>query len=196
MELSGCESCNLSVLVFPRRQDDWEKEGWCTSAHGGAIWIPGGEGNYPKQSAKCIDWASALAEMGFFHLFHIERNRDAAKLMQEAAAHFWAHYVVGNETPDLRTYEDVKRAFPAPVGTIIVSEQEERWIIERKAITEEIGVSGRLGKRKEELRVLTLKSICTRIGRDAVLDTESQDKVVFRSAKGEKLGSFDGKTLR
>lgn len=190
MELSGCESCNLSVLVFPRRQDDWEKEGILASLGTGTLHKSGPVIGYIK------NWASVLAEMGFFHIYHIERNRDAAKLMQEAAAHFWEHYVVGNETPDLRTYDDCRRAFPAPVGTIIVSDDEERWIVERKAITEEIGASGRLGKRKEELKILTLKSICARIGRDAVLDTESQEKVVFRSAKGDKLGSFDGKTFR
>ena len=190
MDLSDTDPCNLSVLVFPRRQDDWEREGYMICSNRQIV------NPVTGIDTETFAWARALAEMGFFHIYHIERNRDAAKLMQEAAAHFWAHYVVGNETPDLRTYDDIKRMFVAPVGTIIVSEQEERWLIERKTISEEISASGRLGKRKEELRVLALTSICKRIGRDSVLDAESQDKVVFRNSKGEKLGQYNGKVMR
>ena len=86
--------------------------------------------------------------------------------------------------------------FPAPVGTIIVSEQEAAWIAERKMITDQIGATGMLAKRKDELKVLTLKSICARMKRDAVIDNESTEKVIFRSTTGEKLGSFDGKVFR
>jgi hypothetical protein len=114
----------------------------------------------------------------------------------DAYSDFWHRYVLSEREPEIDRYKDLQRAFPAPVGTIVVSEQEERWLTERKMISDEIKDSGRLGKRKEELKVLTLSSVCKRMGRDAVIDTESQDKVVFMSAAGKKLGSFDGKIFR
>ena len=190
MALSGCERCRLSVLVFPRRPEEWEAEGWI-AAHIGSPkewWLTN-----EKQEARPISWARTLAEMGFFHLYDIAINRDAVRLMHEAAAHFWAHYVVGAELPDPRTYDDVRRAFPQPKGTIVADEQTARWASEYKAIGEEIGGTGRLARRREELKVLILNWMRAQ---DATLDDESRERTVLRDSTGGKLASFDGKTFR
>jgi hypothetical protein len=134
--------------------------------------------------------------MGLLKEYRIEASPVLQGLIFDRLTHFWHTYVLPEREPEIDRYKDLQRAFPEPVGTIVVTEQEERWLVERKMITEEIGASGRLGKRKEELKVLTLKSICARLKQDAVIDNESTEKVVFRNAKGDKLGSYDGKTFR
>ncbi len=205
MLCTGASECNVSVLTFPKRVDEWEKEGWVTQELSGI----GAPGKYAlhKQHAvpggfaidlesRPIHWASTMAEMGFFHQYPVPASPSLQKTLVEFYSDFWARYIKGNEEPDFTRYDDIRRAFPEPVGTIVLTEQEERWVSERKLIKDEIKESGRLGKRAEELKVLTLSSVCKRMGRDAVIDTESQDKVVFMSAAGKKLGSFDGKIFR
>ncbi len=57
----------------------------------------------------------------------------------------------------------------------------------------EISPRGRLGKRREELKVLILKSMRSS---DSQLDDESREKTVLRDRQGRKLAQFDGKTFR
>jgi predicted phage-related endonuclease len=202
MLCTGAAECIVSVLVFPRRADEWEKEGWIVkSAHYAEkcfhyfleLWP---EETKHTATRSCSEWARTISDMGLFHQYPVAAKPSLQSMLVDGYRHFWDHYVITEREPPLDAYTDIRRAFPAPVGTIVLSEQEERWITERKAITEEISDSGRLGKRKEELRVLVLNSIRSRIERDSVIDTESQDKVVFVDARGKRLGSYDGKTFR
>ena len=201
MLCTGAAEAIVSVLVFPRRVDKWEKEGLTVTKQGDTEapdWILNGPTITTGYGfgTRPIVWAVHLAEMGLFHQYPVAANAEAQRMLVDAYRHFWDHYIIGDGIPDPANYEDVRRMFPAPVGTIVVSEQEAAWIAERKMITDQIGDTGMLAKRKQELKVLTLKSICARLSRDAVIDDESTEKVIFRDEKGEKLGSYDGKTLR
>ena len=187
MALSGCERCRLSVLVFPRRQDEWEAEGWVIKRGQGWYLSREGEDAFPEE------WAFILKQQGFFHQYDIALNRDAVALMHEAAAHFWAHYVVGAEIPDPRTYDDVRRAFPAPKGTIVADEQTARWAAEYRQIGEEIGGTGRLARRREELKVLILNWMRAQ---DATMDDDCRERTILRDQTGKKIAQFDGKVFR
>jgi hypothetical protein len=198
--LSGASEAIVSVLVFPRRPEEWESEGLSVESHdfGDHVgyWLRRVDEHNHALMIETIKWASVLEDMGLFHQYFVAASPTLQRTLVDAYSDFWHTYVIPEREPDITRYDDVRRAFPAPKGTIVVSEQEEAWITERRMITEEIGASGRLGKRKEELRVLTLKSICARLKQDSVIDNESTEKVIFRNAKGDKLGSFDGKTFR
>jgi hypothetical protein len=178
MRLCKAPFTRLFVLCWPIRPDEWEAAGILPA------------------DIDTMDWATVLDQMGLLKEYRIEASPVLQGLIFDRLTHFWHTYVLPEREPEIDRYKDLQRAFPEPVGTIVVTEQEERWLVERKMITEEIGASGRLGKRKEELKVLTLKSICARLKQDAVIDNESTEKVVFRNAKGDKLGSYDGKTFR
>jgi hypothetical protein len=180
----------VSVLVFPVTPDEWEKMGWAPrTGHAGAEvrWYLNKEGQPSSNGVWVMDWARALAEMGFFHQYPVEADPAAQAVMLDTYREFWGRYIEGNEEPPLETSDDVRRAFPEPVGTIVVDDTVEMWIAEREAITSEIGDGGTLAHRKEELTV----KILGRVLKDkAVIDEESTEKVILRNAAGKKLASY------
>lgn len=195
---TGAAEVIVSVLVFPRRPDEWEAEGWRV--------IGPRVGNIPFELqrwqddllVKCgsvLNWARVIAEMGLFHQYPVVAKPELQKEMVERYRHFWSTYVLPEAEPPIDCYPDMLRAFPAPVGTIVLTEQEAAWITERKMITEEIGDTSPLAKRKRELARLTLDSVRSRM-ECAVIDEESTEKVIFVDSTGKKLGSYDGKTFR
>lgn len=196
MLCTGAAECIVSLLVFPRRPDEMEKEGIVMRYDAlGKCWVMDGLSFAPSA---CLprNWAHVIAQMGLFHQYPVAASPSLQAMLVDAYRHFWDHYITGDAEPDFRDYEDIRRAFPEPVGTVVVSEQEAAWLAEYHSIGREISATGRLGRRRDELKVLALKSICQRMGRDSVLDDESQEKVIFRDAAGQKVGSFDGKTMR
>jgi hypothetical protein len=198
MLCTGASEAIVSVLVFPRRPDEWETEGW--HVIGPLV------GNIPFelqrwQDEKCVgcasiwDWARVIAEMGMFQQYPVHAKPELQAEMVERYRHFWHTYVLPEAEPPIDCYPDMVRAFPAPVGTIVLTEQEAAWITERKMITEEIGAGGMMARRKDELKVITLQSLRSRI-RDAVLDDQSEDKLILVDASGKKVGQYNKGVLR
>lgn len=187
MLCTGASEAIVSVLVFPRRVDEWEAEGWC-------ILETGSLGN-PKlgYSQDPLTWARVLAEMGLFHQYPVAASPSLQRTLVDAYSHFWHTYVLPEREPPIDAYADIRRAFPAPVGTIVAGEQEERWAREYREIGEEIGDSGRLAKRRAELKVLLLKRMREM---DKQMDDESREKSVLRDRTGKKLVQWDGKVFR
>jgi hypothetical protein len=199
---TGASEAIVSVLVFPRRVDEWEKEGitpdigindildrkvWC-------LWRGIDPANYhPERVATCQEWASVISEMGLFHQYPVAASPTLQRSLVDAYSHFWHTYVLPEREPEIDSYKDIRRAFTAPVGTIVATEQEERWAAELSQIKDEIKPSGRLGRRAEELKVLLLKSMRAM---DSQVDDESREKTVLRDRAGKKLASWDGKTFR
>jgi len=75
----------------------------------------------------------------------------------------------------------------APSGTIIVDDDTMRWFKEYKNIGSEISQTGRLAKRRNQLKTLILDKARAL---EATLDDESTDKWIFRDSQGNKLGSY------
>lgn len=217
MLCTGAEKCIVSVLVFPKRPEEWEEMGWIAKPQ--KLYIPSGNdgNNYPAQSADPIDWATTLAQMGFFHQYTIPANHDLQKLMLEKYFVWWTKYVLGETPPAPANYSDIRAMITAPTGTIIVDNDTARWFKEFKDIGSEIGATGNLAKRREQLKTLILKRgyvrehqlcphdrsleykmchgecgqpECSIGSARPVIDDESVDKWIFRDAQGRKLGSY------
>jgi hypothetical protein len=194
MLVSGAEQTILSVLVFPEMPDEWEKQGWFVDIVGGELTlINKSEDPFYRVCPPVQDWADSLAQMGFFKQYIIPADKSAQAVMLESYRKFWTDHIEGDTEPRPETPEDIARAFPAPVGTIVVNDQIAAWIAERNAITDEIGGKGPLSKRKDELKVMILDWARKQ---DATLDDESKEKTIFMSSDGRKVGSWNGKTFR
>lgn len=203
--LSERDELHLGVLVFPEMPDAWEKMGWLvrhieqTTMNAGGWWLyhddRSCEGNPPiiDKQVRPIEWATALAEMGFFKRYTIHVNPEAQAAMLASYRHFWEHNVLGEVPPDPRDYEDVRRLFPAPKGTIVCDDTLSGWLREYKDIRDELGGKGMLSRRADELKVLILERARAT---DGTIDDESREKTIFRDQAGQKLGQYDGKSFR
>lgn len=190
MICTGAEKVILSVLVFPKRADDWEAMGAEVSniIHGDKIMkcfldINGKEINIS-------DWAKTLDQMGYFHQYEINANPELQKLMLEKYEIFWNENVLKKIPPEAQNYDDIKKLIREPVGTIIADEQTERFALEYMQINNE---SGKLDKRKSEVKTQILKRMKLL---DWTLDDESEKKWILRDGAGNKLGQYDGKSFR
>ncbi len=173
--LTGLQEAILPVLIFPRRQDEMESEGI----------IP--------ENLNTLRWVNVLADMGLLKYYHIHANSELQKLMLSYYKKFWENNILASTPPEICTYNDIKSLCPVAAGTIVGDEEIERLAAEYKNITSEIGTSGPLYKRKEQIRVEILKRM-----RDAdkTMDEDSEKKWVLRSRDGKKLFQYDGKVFR
>ena len=125
--------------------------------------------------------------MGFFHQYTIKSNPKLQALMLGKYRVWWTKYVLGETPPEPANYADIRAMITEPVGTIIVDGDTARWFKEYKSIGSEIGATGNLAKRRDQLKVLILDNARQL---EATLDDESTDKWIFRDDQGQKLGSY------
>lgn len=184
MLCTGADECIVSVLVFPKRPEEWEAEGITIKEIIGGYRFDG-EGDITSYSIS--DWAATLAQMGFFHQYTVKANPELHALMLDKYRAWWTKYVIGETSPAPANYEDIRAMITAPTGTIIVDDRIARWYKEYKDIGEEIGKSGNLAKRQGQLKTLILDNARSM---ESTLDDESTDKWIFRDGKGNKLGSY------
>lgn len=184
MLCTGAEQNIVSVLVFPETPDAWEKMGWEVVNHGLRGWkLIDKDGD----AIDPLDWARVLSQMGYFHQYPIAANHDAQKLLVDGYTHFWNKHVLTGIEPDPKTYDDIKRAFPEPKGTLVCAQEQASWFAEIKSINEEIGDGGSLSKRVDELKVIALDWARKQ---DGMIDDESRQATIFRNEAGKKLGQF------
>ncbi|MEE9499634.1 MAG: YqaJ viral recombinase family protein [Nitrospinaceae bacterium] len=196
MMCAGLERAVVSVLVFPRPVEEWEEEGWEIeeTAPGSPDWISHLLRNSKNNKLTRPGlWADLLNQMGYFHQYPVEAKPKTQKLLRTYYAEFWERFVLTEKEPDITDYEDIRRLFTAPKGTLVVSGGVAEWMREYKEITKETGDSGFLAKRKTELKTKILEFSRNET---TVVDDESQEKIIFLDATGKKVGQFDGKTFR
>lgn len=170
--LTGLDKCILSVLVFPKRVEEWEAMGI----------------NIDEMSEfHKREWSQVLCQMGYFHQYTIHAHADLQKLMIEAYADFWNNHVLTETPPDPKNYDDIKKIVRSPVGTIIATPEINNLISEYKQIGSEISSTGTLAKRREQLKTQILNYSRTA---GFVEDDESRDKWIIRSQDGKKLASY------
>ena len=188
MLCTGADECIVSVLVFPKRPDEWEAEGIIPIHREETdFWFLQVGGELGGKSINPDVWASPLSEMGYFHQYTVPADRVLQARMLEKYRVWWAKYVLGEQPPAPADYSDIRAMITAPVGTIIVDADTARWFKERKDINSEIGKGGNLSKRSDQLKTLILDHARSL---ESTLDDESTDKWVFRDDKGNKLGSY------
>jgi predicted phage-related endonuclease len=186
----------LSLLVFPRRPEEWEANGWIPekSSPTAPLWIDHILNNsIMGKLSRPGFWADALREMGYFHQYVIEANQNLQDKMIENYCGWWNDYVIGEMEPPAEGYDDFKLLVKNPVGTIIAGEETERLIAEYRDIKAEIGGSGQLAKRAEMIRVQILNFMRSM---DKTLDDDSADRWILRDQQGKKLLQYKGGVLR
>lgn len=174
----------LSVLVFPRRPEEWEEIGWIVKIHNDIWEAVDGSGI----SHNPLSWARTLDEMGYFHQYIIPADAALQQRMIAAYSEWWERYIIGDEIPVPQTYDDIRALMREPVGTILADPAIESIMAEYKQIKSEIGGTGPLAKRAEAIKVQALDYM-RQHGADAV-DDDSVDKMILRDSAGRKLGTY------
>lgn len=183
MLCTGADECVVSVLLFPKRPEEWEAEGTKIIEEDGEIII---DSHFNGPEAPFF-WAELLHSMGYFHQYIVKADKDLQEIMLDKYVEWWNKYVIGAKPPEPESYDDIKSLITAPVGTIIVDAETARMFKERTDINAEIGKSGRLSKRAGQLKV----DILDRARQlEKTIDDESVDKWVFRDDRGNKVGSY------
>jgi DNA-directed RNA polymerase subunit M/transcription elongation factor TFIIS len=218
MICTGAERVILSVLVFPRRVEEWEEMGWYVGAytehHGQLICMKGNSYCVPT-----VKWAETLAQMGFFHQYEINAHPELQSKMLTRYREFWEVNVLGAREPEPQSMDDIKCLCPEPVGTIVTDLKytctacENQWRSNDKFescpkcgatdINEEDEIARMIAERddiKSEIsasgalgkRVEQIKIAALDYMRKAgaVLDDESKDKWLLLSRDGRKLASY------
>jgi len=186
--VTGLEQCIVSVLVFPKRPDEWEKEGWVPRYYNiGFFLLEKIIDDKIIDSTTPLDWATINAQQDFFHQYPIRANPEAHKLMIEKYTEFWRKHIIEKIEPQPESYDDIKRCFPQPVGTVIADENIEMLADEYSSIGKEIGDGGNLAKRQADIKTTILNYVRKM---EPVIDNDSMEKLIIRNSKGEKIGSF------
>ena len=184
--LTGLQKCMMNVLVFPKTVDQMVIDGW-----------------HPYQAqnewllcrndidiVKPITWARTLADMGYLKTFIIERDDKLIEMMLKEYSTFWNENILGGIMPDLQTLTDFKSIYREPKGTVIASEQVERWDAERKQLMAE---KKDIDKRIDQIKLLLVEYMRNE---DSVIDDETRDKTYLLSRDGRRLLQYDGKVIR
>ena len=192
MLCTGAREVIVSVLVFPETPDKWEKDGWEVREIDEGEYalihsIDNKNGSITQHFVEIKKWASVLCEMGYFHQYTVKANPAVQEMLVKHYTDFWNNHVLTGKPPEPRNYEDIKRLLTEPVGTIICDTQMTAWFLEYKSINKEIGKTGNAQKRKDKLRLRIMDK--TR-KLNAVIDDESQEKIIYRDTQGNKLGQY------
>ena len=181
---TGAEKVILSVLVFPKRPEEWEEMGIkFYIAHDSNTYIA----TKDNFGLTISSWAHALDQMGFFHQFTITANAKLQKSMIKHYSDFWFNNVLKAVPPEPIDISDIKLLCREPVGTIIADENIERQINELDNIKSEIGKGGSLAKRADQIKLSVLEYMR---GAEKTLDQESDKKWILRGSDGKKLASY------
>lgn len=183
MICTGAEKVILSVLVFPRRVEEWEEMGIIPMQMVNGVWRFTGE----FQNYSIIGWAQSLDQMGYFHQYEIHANTELQELMIEKYTYFWNNHILTGIPPEPKTYDDIKALVREPVGTIVADETIERLASEYKQIKSEISGTGPLAKRADMIKVELLNYMSKH---EKIDDEDSQDKFILRDRSGKKLVSY------
>lgn len=193
---TGADEVILSVLIFPRRAEEWEKIGWKPQQWEDMSWSIEKWENEVWQNEKRIDimnWATTLDQMGYFQQYSVKKNIEVQQQMIAFYQWWWEKHIVEKKQPSVSNYDDIRRLWTSPCGTIVASEQLERWCKEYRDLGVELGSTGEMAKRREHLKVMILEEMRRT---DSMVDDDSRDKTILRDRGGNKLLSFNGKVLR
>jgi len=200
MICTGADEAVVSVLVFPKRVEEFEELGWVVVHHDSGkygiyrdlsiIDDPLSLGEYHGE-LEIGAWASELEKMGYFHQYPVKANPKLQKKLIDLYAIWWQNHVIKEIPPtDCITYEDIRRLCPSPIGTVVCGEEVAKDFARYKKAGR---IGGKLKKKQEELKVDLLLKLKDE---QAFEDEYSKKKFIFVDETGAKLGQFDGKTFR
>lgn len=174
---TGAELVKLSVLVFPKPQQEFEDEGWVVDRSGDRYLL-----NHDKYATVYpSEWARPLMQQGFFHTYNLPSNPELETTIIKAIQDFHKNHILTEIPPPAEKYEDVRRLLTNPIGTIIATPDLKERCIKYSEVTRQLGDSGPLAKNKEELKVSIMNDVMT-MGREDW--TEPPDKVIILDPEG------------
>lgn len=184
--LTGLQKCIMNVLVFPKTVDQMVAEGLTPHQDDFGKWYLG---EWPD-IVTTQTMADVLHRMGYLKTFIIERDDELIEMMLKEYSTFWNKNILGGIMPDLQTLNDFKSIYTNPKGTVIATEQVERWDAERKQLMAE---KKDIDKRIDQIKLF----LCDYMRKaDSVIDDETREKTYLMSRDGRKLLQYDGGTVR
>jgi hypothetical protein len=190
MICTGASEAVVSVLVFPKRVEEFEKLGWEIDINEDGLFK---EYSLKKERLflKPEEWADFLYYTGYFHQYPIQANPKLQKKLIDRYAKWWQDYVI-SETPPLEgaSYEDIRRLCPRPNGTIVCGEEVARWFKKYKKAS---AIEKKMKDKKSDIKTALIQHMNNQ---ESVKEDSSTGKWLFLDETGEKLGQFDGKTFR
>ena len=128
MYCTGAKQCIITVAVFPKTPDEYEKSG-------------------VEFDAKV--WEKWLVATGSVYQYVIDRNDDAINAMVKTYNHFYENYVLAMREPKVESFDDLKILLPWPTGELVATERIEEICGEHATIADEMDA---LKKRQDEIK--------------------------------------------
>jgi hypothetical protein len=151
---TGADLVKLSVLVFPKTQEDFENEGWIVERifHTGM--------NSPhfilKKDTKTAApdaWARTFAQIGNFHTYNLPTNQKLESELTRVIQDFDARYVKTKMPPKATDYGDIWRLLKNPIGTIEATPEILKMCHDHIELGRQLGSKSPLKIRREKLKV-------------------------------------------
>lgn len=189
----------LSVLVFPKPVDEYEKIGWMIETimqNKYSLINPMMKtSHFPMTGADPLTWASVIAQQGNFHTYNLERNESLESEIIRTVQDFHKHHTIPGIPPEPREYDDIRRLLSNPIGTIIPDPDDP--ILEKcrrySEVTRQLGKSGPLASEKELLKL----EIASRFLGSRDEWTQPHDKAIIVDPNGgDILASFSKSGFR
>lgn len=149
---TGAELVKLSVLVFPKTADEWEKEGWQVIENSDNK----EQFNLQFDDSYIIDpysWAKPWAQQGQFHTYNLPSNPPLEKAIITAFQEFHENHVLPGIPPECTDYPDVRRKLTNPIGTILADEELKRKCLLYSELVKQTGANNPAIKKKEALKI-------------------------------------------
>ena len=189
--LTGLNSAELWVLVWPSRVEQFEAAGWIPEKNEDGSWsvcMREESGSLKRTMAKAT-FVKMLADMGYLKRYDIQADTATQALMTNHYRQWWAEFVDGEKEPPIKRAEDVIRALNGVVGTSWADDGASRLSSAYGAIGLEIK---KLEIRKKEVK----KGLLEFMRENVEVGDGTEKKLILKSADGDKLHSWSGKAFR
>lgn len=172
MACTGAEQVIVSVLVFPKMQDE-----------------------LPDPRELTIEQINAFADtlrmIGNFHQYTVARNDELIKKMLEAYDEFLHKNIRERIPPEPKSYDWIRKIIKSPVGSCVATEEIERLSVQYKTMGHE---ESHLKKQRKQIKKQLLNHM--RLNADADIDDDATGRILMYGSNGQKLHSFNGKQFR
>lgn len=152
---AGAELVKLSVLVFPKGQDEFEALGWVISSYTNSNGtFPVLVKDIPEKSPiiEPINWARTIEQMGNFHQYSLPSNPALETAIIESVQRFDRDHMKPGIPPTPTDFADVRRLLPNPMGTVIATPDLVTLCREYSENVRQLGTASPIRARQEILK--------------------------------------------
>lgn len=112
MMCNGGEMTDFNALVFPKAPAEWEKMGYRVKQDSEFLRLP------DKKGVFLTNFAKNLKQLGYFHQYHVEANKELQDEILKIYTTFWNENVLKEVPPPINGYDDIKWLIASPEGEI------------------------------------------------------------------------------